>query len=64
MHPTTEALIVIDIQNDFCPSGALAVARGDEILVQANALMSEFPVVVLTQDWHPANHSSFRRQSC
>ena len=59
MHPTTEALIVIDIQNDFCPGGALAVARGDEILAQANALMSEFPVVVLTQDWHPANHSSF-----
>lgn len=59
MHPATEALIVIDIQNDFCPGGALAVAGGDEIVAGVNALMEEFPLVVLTQDWHPANHSSF-----
>jgi len=54
-----DALIVIDIQNDFCPGGALAVAGGDEIIPRVNALMTEIPVTVLTQDWHPANHSSF-----
>ncbi|MEY4872021.1 MAG: hypothetical protein RLZZ563_1351 [Pseudomonadota bacterium] len=59
MRPETEALIVIDIQNDFCPGGALAVAGGDAIIPRANALMHEFPIVVLTQDWHPPNHSSF-----
>lgn len=53
------ALIVIDIQNDFCPGGALAVAGGDEILPRVNALMTEAPVTVLTQDWHPADHASF-----
>ncbi|MGR3452528.1 bifunctional nicotinamidase/pyrazinamidase [Pseudooceanicola sp.] len=55
----TKALIVIDIQNDFCPGGALAVAGGDEIVPSVNALMAEFPAVILTQDWHPAGHSSF-----
>ena len=59
MRPATHALIVIDIQNDFCPGGALAVAGGDAILRQVNALLPAFPVVVLTQDWHPADHSSF-----
>ena len=59
MRPETEALIVIDVQNDFCPGGALAVAGGDEIVAPINALMPEFPVRVLTQDWHPAGHSSF-----
>ena len=59
MHPHTHALIVIDMQNDFCPGGALAVAGGDAIVAQINALMADFPVVVLTQDWHPADHSSF-----
>lgn len=59
MRPETEALIVIDVQNDFCPGGALAVAGGDEIIPRINALMDEFQTVVLTQDWHPANHSSF-----
>lgn len=53
------ALIVIDVQNDFCPGGALAVAGGDEIIPRINALMSDFAVTVLTQDWHPADHSSF-----
>lgn len=53
------ALIVIDVQNDFCPGGALAVAEGDQIVVGINALMPEFDAVVLTQDWHPASHSSF-----
>jgi nicotinamidase/pyrazinamidase len=59
MRPDTDALIVIDIQNDFCPGGALAVAGGDEIIPQVNALMDEFPTVVLTQDWHPRDHASF-----
>lgn len=59
MRPAADALIVIDVQNDFCPGGALAVAGGDEIVGGINALMAEFPVVVLTQDWHPANHLSF-----
>ena len=53
------ALLVIDIQNDFCPGGALAVAGGDEIVTHVNALMTEFEAVVLTQDWHPSGHSSF-----
>ncbi|QQA42917.1 bifunctional nicotinamidase/pyrazinamidase [Pelagovum pacificum] len=56
---TDTALIVIDVQNDFCPGGALAVTGGDEIVPGINALMDEFAAVVLTQDWHPAGHSSF-----
>ncbi|MFM7335690.1 MAG: bifunctional nicotinamidase/pyrazinamidase [Tabrizicola sp.] len=59
MKPANEALIVIDVQNDFCPGGALAVAGGDEIISQINGLMGDFSTVVLTQDWHPANHASF-----
>ena len=59
MRPAHHALIVIDVQNDFCPGGALAVAQGDAIIPQLNALMGEFQTVVLTQDWHPADHSSF-----
>ena len=55
----THALIVIDVQNDFCPGGALAVSGGDEIVPGINALMAEFDAVILTQDWHPAGHSSF-----
>lgn len=53
------ALLVIDVQVDFCPGGALAVAGGDEIVPGINALMREAEAVVLTQDWHPAGHSSF-----
>ncbi|MXQ08150.1 bifunctional nicotinamidase/pyrazinamidase [Alphaproteobacteria bacterium GH1-50] len=59
MRPQNEAIIVIDVQNDFCPGGALAVAGGDEIVAPINALVPEFPVRVFTQDWHPAGHSSF-----
>ena len=59
MRPANEALIVIDIQNDFCPGGALAVADGDKIINRVNGLMDDFATVVLTQDWHPADHSSF-----
>lgn len=53
------ALIVIDVQNDFCSGGALAVPGGDTIVPAINALMDRFDAVVLTQDWHPAGHSSF-----
>ncbi|WP_339850536.1 bifunctional nicotinamidase/pyrazinamidase [uncultured Nisaea sp.] len=53
------ALIVIDVQNDFCPGGALAVTGGDAVVSVANRLMQHFDHVVLTQDWHPADHSSF-----
>lgn len=55
----TEALIVIDVQNDFCPGGALAVAGGDEIVPEINAMLADYSVRVLTQDWHPADHASF-----
>jgi nicotinamidase/pyrazinamidase len=55
----TEALIVIDVQNDFCPGGALAVGGGDEIVPLVNRLIAASRHVVLTQDWHPAGHSSF-----
>ena len=55
----TKALIVIDVQNDFCPGGALAVPEGDLIVAGINALMDDFDAVILTQDWHPAGHSSF-----
>lgn len=53
------ALLVIDVQNDFCPGGALGVPKGDEIVAGINALMPDFAAVILTQDWHPAGHSSF-----
>ncbi|WP_204112368.1 bifunctional nicotinamidase/pyrazinamidase [Shimia biformata] len=55
----THALIVIDVQNDFCPGGALAVEDGNQIVGGINALMAGFDSVILTQDWHPAGHSSF-----
>ena len=53
------ALIIIDVQNDFCPGGALAVAGGDEVVPVINKLQSRFATRILTQDWHPADHSSF-----
>ncbi len=59
MRPANECLIVIDVQNDFCPGGALAVEGGDQVVAPINALMGDFPAVVLTQDWHPDNHASF-----
>ncbi len=55
----TDALIIIDPQNDFCPGGALAVAEGDVIMPGIATLASRFAHVVVTQDWHPAGHSSF-----
>ena len=54
-----DALIVIDVQNDFCPGGALAVPEGDVIVPGINALMDAAGAVILTQDWHPLGHSSF-----
>jgi nicotinamidase/pyrazinamidase len=54
-----DVLLVVDVQNDFCPGGALAVPRGNEVVVVINRLMDLFEHVVLTQDWHPPNHSSF-----
>ncbi|MEL7149513.1 MAG: bifunctional nicotinamidase/pyrazinamidase [Pseudomonadota bacterium] len=62
MRPSNEAILVIDVQNDFCPGGALAVAGGDEIVGPINAMVPEFPVRVFTQDWHPADHLSFASQ--
>ena len=59
MRGADEALIVIDVQNDFCPGGALAVAEGDQIIPRVNGLMDQFSTVVLTQDWHPSDHLSF-----
>jgi len=53
------ALILVDIQNDFLPGGALAVTAGDEVIPVANELAPRFELVVATQDWHPANHCSF-----
>ena len=59
MRKETDVLLVIDIQNDFCPGGNLAVPGGDEIVAKVNRIAHGFAHVVLTQDWHPAGHSSF-----
>lgn len=56
------ALILVDIQNDFCPGGALAVNEGDRIVPIVNRLIPRFSLVISTQDWHPANHISFEAQ--
>jgi len=53
------ALLLIDIQNDFCPGGALEVRNGDKVVPVANRLMDQFDLVVATKDWHPADHGSF-----
>jgi nicotinamidase/pyrazinamidase len=54
-----DVLLVVDIQNDFCPGGALSVPHGDEVVAPINGLAQRFQHVVLTQDWHPAGHHSF-----
>jgi nicotinamidase/pyrazinamidase len=59
MFGDNSVLIVVDIQNDFCPGGALAVPRGDDVVPIVNRLAAKFRHVVLTQDWHPQGHSSF-----
>ncbi len=56
------ALILVDIQNDFVPGGALAVRQGDQVVPVANRLMPRFDLVVATKDWHPADHLSFASQ--
>ena len=55
----SDALLVIDVQNDFCPDGRLAVTDSDAIVPIINPLIAQFKHVILTQDWHPAGHSSF-----
>jgi len=59
MRKETDVLLVIDVQNDFCPGGSLAVPGGDEVVHLVNRIAHGFKHVVLTQDWHPAGHSSF-----
>src|SRR3954464_12389060 len=54
-----KALILVDIQNDFLPGGALAVPDGDAVIPPAKKLQAVFPLVLATEDWHPANHGSF-----
>ncbi len=58
-HPETTALIIIDVQNDFCPGGALEVSDGDRVVPVINSMAKDFSIRVLTQDWHPKGHSSF-----
>ncbi len=63
LSPTeTDILLVIDVQNDFCRGGALAVPNGDDVVPIINRLQDRFPNVVLTQDWHPTDHTSFASQ--
>jgi nicotinamidase/pyrazinamidase len=59
LEPNNDLLLIIDVQNDFCPGGALAVADGDAVVPVVNRLAERFQHVVLTQDWHPPGHSSF-----
>jgi nicotinamidase/pyrazinamidase len=59
MPAESDALIIVDVQNDFCQGGALAVPKGDEVVPVVNRLARAFANVVLTQDWHPAGHRSF-----
>ena len=56
---TKKALIIVDLQHDFCPGGSLAVSGGDEIVPLANQLQSKFDLVIASQDWHPHDHISF-----
>lgn len=55
----SSAFVAVDVQNDFCPGGALAVPEGDRVVPLVNALAARFPAAVATQDWHPAGHVSF-----
>lgn len=58
----TSALIVVDVQNDFCPGGELAITDGDKVIPVINELIKKFSLVVASQDWHPKNHCSFKKQ--
>ena len=57
-----DALIIVDVQNDFCPGGALAVPDGDAVVAPINRLAEEVPLIVATRDWHPPDHLSFEEQ--
>ena len=57
---STDALLLVDVQNDFCPGGALAVPEGDQIIEPIHTIIDRFPLVVASQDWHPPHHCSFR----
>jgi nicotinamidase/pyrazinamidase len=57
-----DVLLIVDIQNDFCPGGRLAISRADEVVAPINRLASQYSHIVLTQDWHPADHISFASQ--
>ena len=59
MRTDTDILVIIDVQNDFCPGGSLAVPEGDQVVPVINRLAGQFAHVVLTQDWHPSGHRSF-----
>lgn len=59
MYKTMKALLIVDLQNDFCPGGALEVPEGDSIVPTVNKLVEQFDTVIQTQDWHPAGHHSF-----
>ena len=59
MFDKSTALLLIDLQNDFCPGGHLAVAEGDQTIAVANSLIPHFSMVIATKDWHPQNHKSF-----
>jgi nicotinamidase/pyrazinamidase len=62
IHNPTTALLLVDIQNDFLPGGALAVQRGDEVIDVANRLIPQYRHIIATQDWHPGDHLSFASQ--
>ena len=64
IHPSNnridgDALIIVDVQNDFCPGGSLAIKNGDTIIKEINKIQKNFKYIVLTQDWHPKDHTSF-----
>ena len=61
-HASRDLLLLIDVQRDFCPGGRLAIADGDAVVPAINRIAGSFEHIVLTQDWHPANHTSFASQ--
>ncbi|NMJ42163.1 bifunctional nicotinamidase/pyrazinamidase [Roseomonas sp. JC162] len=60
--PSTTALLVVDVQNDFCSGGALSVPHGERVVPLINAIQAQYDIIVVTQDWHPADHASFASQ--
>ncbi len=62
IDPRRDALIIVDVQNDFCPGGAFAVPHGDKVIPAINRLLAYPWLAVATKDWHPSNHSSFQAQ--